>query len=243
METTNETKKPVLSLVRKLAEVMGVAERVPKNGVNTYDNYNYALEADIVSAVRKAMAERNLLMVPHVVKADWSTLQRKAGTDRLVILTVRFTVKDGDSGEEFSFEVLGEGADRGDKATYKAMTGATKYALMKLFLLPTGDEPESDENDRAHEHAAQERKQPRRQRPERGEEPTQKTQPKAFVARFGPHKGTPVEKLKDDELRETIRVGKANAEDPKYADHKNAILDHIEKLEATLTNRAVQTAA
>ena len=31
--------------------------------------------------------------------------------------------------------MAGEGADAGDKAPYKAMTGALKYALLQSFLL------------------------------------------------------------------------------------------------------------
>ncbi|WP_158629021.1 ERF family protein [Corallococcus sp. AB030] len=133
------------SLVRKLAEVMGEVERVPKSGRNDFHRYDYATEADIVSAVRKAMADRALMLIPSVVKTEWREVERnKGGKDRIATLTVRFTLTDGDSGEERSFEVLGEGQDQGDKATYKALTGAVKYALLKLFLIPTGDDPEDD---------------------------------------------------------------------------------------------------
>lgn len=129
------------SLIRKLAEVMGDVERVPKSGRNDFHKYDYATEADIVSAVRAGMASRLLMMVPTVLSDTW--VDRQKG--RLVKLRVRFTVHDGESGEEMSFEVLGEGEDQSDKATYKAMTGAVKYALLKLFLIPTGDDPEQDE--------------------------------------------------------------------------------------------------
>jgi hypothetical protein len=46
--------------------------------------------------------------------------------------------------------VAGEGADAGDKAPYKAMTGALKYVLQS-FLLSTGDDPEDE---RANSRAA-----------------------------------------------------------------------------------------
>jgi hypothetical protein len=42
--------------------------------------------------------------------------------------------------------MIGEGQDAGDKGPYKAMTGAQKYALMKTFMIPTGDDPEADED-------------------------------------------------------------------------------------------------
>ena len=43
--------------------------------------------------------------------------------------------------------MAGEGADAGDKAPYKAMTGALKYALLQSFLLGTGDDPEDERAD------------------------------------------------------------------------------------------------
>jgi hypothetical protein len=146
MSTQAET--PKRSLVRKMAEVMGEVDRVRKNGRNAFHNYDYATEADIVEAVREGLSKRAVMMLPSIVKTEWTQVQRaKGGTERLCTLTVRFTFHDGDSGEEMAIEVLGEGQDAGDKATYKAFTGATKYALLKTFLIPTGDDPEADEDD------------------------------------------------------------------------------------------------
>lgn len=142
--STAQSGKP--SLIRKLAEVMGTVGHVPKSGRNTFHNYDYATEADIVAAVRTGMSERALMLIPNVQKTEWTVVDRaKGGKDRLCTLTVRYTLHDGDSGETLEFDVVGEGQDAGDKATYKAFTGATKYALLKLFLIPTGDDPERDE--------------------------------------------------------------------------------------------------
>lgn len=53
----------------------------------------------------------------------------------------------------------GEGRDRGDKAPYKALTGALKYALIQTFLIATGDDPEhegsEDGGDRREGHKGQ----------------------------------------------------------------------------------------
>jgi hypothetical protein len=145
---TTNTETPKRSLVRKMAEVMGEVDRVRKNGRNAFHNYDYATEADIVEAVREGLSKRAVMMLPSIVKTEWTQVQRaKGGTERLCTLTVRFTFHDGDSGEEMAIEVLGEGQDAGDKATYKAFTGATKYALLKTFLIPTGDDPEADEDE------------------------------------------------------------------------------------------------
>lgn len=124
---------------------MGEVERVPKSGRNNFHGYDYATEADIASAVRAGMAKRGVMLIPSVEKTDWTKVPTKSGEMRLCTLTVRFTLYDGDSGEELSYVVLGEGSDTGDKASYKALTGAEKYALLKIFLIPTGDDPEKDE--------------------------------------------------------------------------------------------------
>ena len=146
MSETVKAEAVKLSLFGKLSEVMGLVERVPKTGHNKFHGYDYATEADITSAVRSAMASRKLIMVPNVQQSEWSEVVTGAGKkERLCTLTVRFDVHDGESGESLSFVVLGQGQDSGDKATYKAMTGATKYALLKLFLIPTGDDPENED--------------------------------------------------------------------------------------------------
>lgn len=150
-------------LVRKLAEVMLEVERVPKNGRNEFHRYDYATEADIADAVRKSMAVRSLMLIPSVEKTEWETTTTpKGGTQKLCTLTVRFRIMDGESGEHQDFTIMGQGQDSGDKATYKALTGAEKYAMLKLFLIPTGDDPEADSAP-AQRHAPQQTQRPQTQ--------------------------------------------------------------------------------
>lgn len=120
----------------KLAEVMGAVERVEKRGRNEFHKYDYATEADIVEAVRKALAERHVMLLPSIREATVN------GT--LTTLSLVFTFVDGDTGETHSCDWIGCGDDKGDKGAYKAMTGAVKYFLLKTFLIPTGDDPEGD---------------------------------------------------------------------------------------------------
>jgi hypothetical protein len=62
-------------------------------------------------------------------------------------VVMAYTFADVDSGEEIIAKVAGQGLDPGDKAPYKAMTGALKYALLQSFLLATGDDPEDERPD------------------------------------------------------------------------------------------------
>jgi hypothetical protein len=135
-----------LNLIQKLASVMAAVHTIPKSGHNQFHNYDYATEADINAGVRKALAQVGVMLIPSVDKLEWREVETKSGKERIATLTVTYTATDGI--EERKFTVIGEGQDRGDKATYKAMTGAGKYALLKLFLISTGDDPEQEEEEK-----------------------------------------------------------------------------------------------
>lgn len=131
------------SLVRKLASVMGACERVPKTGFNKFHNYAYATESDITAGVRAEMAIQGVMMIPTVEAVEWSEVLTGSGKkERLCTVNWLFTLLDADSEQKIEFRNIGQGQDSGDKAFYKAATGAVKYALLKLFLIPTGDDPE-----------------------------------------------------------------------------------------------------
>jgi len=134
-----------MGLYAKLVEVSKAVERIPKNGTNAFHGYKYAMEADVSETVRKELAGRGIVFVPSVVSTSHREIQTAKGkTDQLVtvVLTCKFT--DAETGETVEFGAAGEGYDSGDKGLYKAITGAVKYALMKFFLIPTGDDPEAD---------------------------------------------------------------------------------------------------
>lgn len=127
-------------LAKKLAEVMAAVDRVPKNGRNEFHKYDYATEADIAAAVRQELAKRHVVILPSVVSHE-----READ---ITTLGMEFLIVDGESGESFSRPWLGVGQDKGDKGGYKAMTGGEKTFLLKLFLIPTGDDPEAEDTEK-----------------------------------------------------------------------------------------------
>ena len=126
------------TLVAKLAEVMAEVSRVPKRGHNDFQNYDYVMEADLSDAVREKLAERGVIVIPEVIS------HTRGADDKVDTVMVKFTFHDSTSDKSLSVTMPGSGYDKGDKGVYKAITGATKYFLMKTFLIPTGDDPESD---------------------------------------------------------------------------------------------------
>jgi len=128
-----------------LHQVMSTVGYIQKTGKNAFHNYKYAGEADLLEKLRPAMLDAGLLLIPSVEEV--SPIDEHGNTHVRVGYTLLH--KDGDVWPEKIY-AAGCGGDRsksgavGDKGTYKAITGANKYLLFKLFQIETGDEPESD---------------------------------------------------------------------------------------------------
>lgn len=133
---------PQKNLMNKLVDITSTIDRIPKNGHNDFHHYDYALESDIKDVVRKEMTERGLQMIPNELSRTITQISSKNGSQQLVSLEVEYTIFDAESGESVKMKGYGDGQDSGDKAVYKAKTGALKYALTTLFMIPTGDDPE-----------------------------------------------------------------------------------------------------
>lgn len=145
--TTPENTTGTKSLVSKLAEVMKEVSKIPKNGKNTFHNYKYVMESDLVEAIRDKLADRHIFITSSTKGIETVELSRptKGGeivTQKIGVLRVEYTFHDGESGEKLTMEGAGEIDQDGGKGLYKALTGAMKYFLMKQFLVATGDDPE-----------------------------------------------------------------------------------------------------
>lgn len=132
-------------LAAKLARILGEVGKVPKSGHNSFHNYDYVTENDLVYAVRAKLAEAGVFVFTSNESQHVEICEDKDGKKFfLTTVTTAHTFVDGESGEQFTVRSQGQGSDNGDKGGYKAMTGAMKYFLYKCFMIPTGDDPEQD---------------------------------------------------------------------------------------------------
>jgi len=131
-----------LNLQQKIARITGMIGGVQKRGYNAFHKYSYVTEADLVTAVRQYLAVAGIVIIPNA--------HAYAQLGDMMVVEIEYTVTDGN--EAFTFSMPGAGSDKGDKGIYKAITGSQKYALMKLFKIETGDDPEADTrvDERAH---------------------------------------------------------------------------------------------
>lgn len=133
-------------LVIKLAKVMSEVQYLQKKGYNSFHKYRYATEADVNEKVREELAKQNVVMLPSMLAHSMREHTNRSGAiEYITMVDMEFRFIDGDTGEELVIRMSGEGQDAGDKGIYKAISGAQKYALMKAFMIPTGDDPEGDE--------------------------------------------------------------------------------------------------
>jgi len=134
-----------LNLREKFAEVRRRLGYIQKRGHNERHNYNYVTAADLAGSVGDILAELGVIVIPQLQSI--STEPPRGSSERIARIVMNYRFVDARSGEELSVRVACEGADAGDKAPYKAMTGALKYALLQSFLLATGDDPEDERSD------------------------------------------------------------------------------------------------
>ena len=136
---------PQLNLREKFAEVRRRLGYIQKRGHNERHNYSYVMAADLAGAVGDILSGLGVVAVPQLQSI--STETPRSSNERIARVVMNYRFVDARSGEELTVRVAGEGADTGDKAPYKAMTGALKYALLQSFLLASGDDPEDERGD------------------------------------------------------------------------------------------------
>ncbi len=153
-------------LAKAVCAVMAEVRNVEKTGYNSFGKYKYASDADLLRALQPAMSKNGLALIPIRVERenDKRTNNRGKEEDRADVLVTYLLLHT--SGESLELQAPGTGMDSLDKAIYKAMTGALKYALRGLALVPTGDDPEKDQ----------------RQQPRKDREATKSPQWRAFEA-------------------------------------------------------------
>lgn len=141
------------TLAGKLALISGLISRAPKRGTNDYHHYKYVQEADLVDMVRPLLAYYSVWVHQSayanveqgIVAHQRIGVGKQAEVESLTILTIAYQFIDGETGEVTPPQLfVGYGDDTGDKGASKASTAASKYFLMRSFLISTGDDPEAD---------------------------------------------------------------------------------------------------
>lgn len=125
--------------LRKLLNEKGILK---KEGNNKFDNYKYFAEAQYKELFTELFSKCNLELKFTEIEYTTFTGSEKQANGRMPKL--EFTLLDCETGFYENTVITGEGIDKGDKAGYKAYTGALKYYLANTFMVATGDDPETE---------------------------------------------------------------------------------------------------
>lgn len=133
---TKTTPPSFKNLTKKILAVIADIEPIKKDGVNSFHNYKYVSDAQIVEMIRALLIKHKLVILPSQLECSQE--------NNLTVVKVNYKIIDAESGEFLDTTAFGYGMDKGDKGVYKASTGAEKYFFLKTFLVPTFDDAEKE---------------------------------------------------------------------------------------------------
>jgi hypothetical protein len=140
-----------MSLYVKMARIMAEIGTIGKTGELKGGglNYKYVKDSDVYNTVRELLARENIALfasMTHVQQNRIVTGKDKYDNDKDKYHTLAefsYVLVDSESGETMTCTWFAESDDSNDKGVNKAATAALKYWLLKTFIIPTGDDPDS----------------------------------------------------------------------------------------------------
>lgn len=126
-----------MNLHEKLLAIMGEIEYLKKDSNVDYGQTHYRAmsEEKVTKTVRDKLIKYKVVMYP--VQQTWER------TGNISHVDVVYHIVDAENPEDhIAVTSCGDGADTQDKGSGKAMTYAYKYALLRTFAIPTGEDPD-----------------------------------------------------------------------------------------------------
>ncbi len=135
------------NILTKLNLIMSEVQYIKKDKTNAFFNYKYASEQAIKETLQPLLVKHKVILQTTFTNPKREVyITAKGARGALTDIDVSYKFWDVESGESLDGTFCGTGDDGADKGTYKAITGAIKYILTSTFLIPTGDDPENDQD-------------------------------------------------------------------------------------------------
>ena len=125
------------NIYQRILAIMAEVEYVQKENKKVNNQYSYVAHDAVACKLHPQLVKHGVVFVPDFIET------KQDGNRTEVVMNAKFI--NADNPQDFiEFKSFGYGIDTGDKGPGKAMSYAAKYALLKMFLLETGDDPEQD---------------------------------------------------------------------------------------------------
>ncbi len=138
--------KETLNIYQRINAVQRKVKYVQKDAqINGGGSYKAVSHDNVVSVLREEMVKAGIISYPDQLKAKRSKEQTANGKPYF-LYTGRYAIHfvNADNPEDrLIVTIEADGADNADKAPGKAVTYATKAAMLKVFNLETGENEES----------------------------------------------------------------------------------------------------
>lgn len=113
-----------------------------KDGINRHQSYKYVTEAQYKTNFRKALQSAGLIWKMETISREF--VPAISDKMHMVFCSFKGTITDPETGEREEYLFCGSGADNGDKALYKAVTGGHKFFLASNFNVAESNDPDAD---------------------------------------------------------------------------------------------------
>lgn len=142
--TLQNPPRPSMLIFQKMAAIMKAIDAIDKDSRNDAQKFNFRSIDAVYNSLHSKLAEHEVFTTSQIIRAEQKERPTKSGGVQLFTnlqIRYRFWTTDGSFIET---EVIGEGADTGDKSSNKAMSIGHKYALLQVFMIPTAEEKDPD---------------------------------------------------------------------------------------------------
>lgn len=137
-----------MNIYQRINKVMQEIAYIQKDRAVTGGGQNYSAVSydNVIAQIRKEIVANGIMIVPNQIKGEM-LIQRDLTKDQKMHLyagnyEIKF-VNIEDPKDFIQVQIESHAADNGDKAPGKAITYATKSAILKVFSLETGEDEES----------------------------------------------------------------------------------------------------
>ena len=133
--------QPVKNIYQKIIDVMGEIDYIQKGEKKAIigpQQYRFVSHDQVTAAIHPLLFKHRIAVLTSVVSS------KQDGNRTEVTLSVKFVNADNPQ-DYIESMYLGYGIDSGDKGPGKAVSYAFKYAILKTFVLETGDDPDQDQ--------------------------------------------------------------------------------------------------
>ena len=129
--------------INEVRKKIGYVQKDKSVSAGSAGSYKAVTHDAVTGMVRNALIECGVVIVPSVLSSVFNQKEPEA-KQRLYEATYQIDfVNIEQPDDRVSMQVSAHALDNGDKAPGKAMSYATKYAMLKMFNIETGEDEES----------------------------------------------------------------------------------------------------